>query len=159
MARSIWTDKILSWLDIVIGAIHSKFELSRPAQTERIVRAMASPYLTMLAHPTGRMITEREPYDVDMQRVIKEARLRGCCLELNAHPERLDLFDTHCLMAKAEGVLISVNSDAHSTLKFDNLRFGIGQARRGWLEKRDVLNTRPLKEGWSILAGKRAAPS
>jgi DNA polymerase (family X) len=144
-------DTILSRLDIVIGAIHSKFELSRVAQTERIVRAMANPYLKMLAHPTGRMIAEREPYDVDMPRVIKEARMRGCCLELNAHPERLDLFDTHCRTAKAEGVLVSVNSDAHSTTEFDNLRFGIGQARRGWLEKHDVLNTRTAKEVQSIL--------
>jgi DNA polymerase (family 10) len=79
-----------------------------------------------------------------MQSVIRHARQRGCFLELNAHPERLDLLDTHCLQAKQEGVLVSINSDAHSTFDFGNLRYGIGQARRGWLEKHDVLNTRPL---------------
>lgn len=81
-----------------------------------------------------------------MLRIIREAKNRGCFLELNAHPERLDLLDTYCRMAKEEGVLISINSDAHSIYDFSNLRFGIGQARRGWLEKHDVLNTRSLKE-------------
>jgi len=81
-----------------------------------------------------------------MLRIIREAKKRGCFLELNAYPERLDLLDTQCQMAKEEGVLISINSDAHSVYDFANLRFGIGQARRGWLEKNDVLNARPLKE-------------
>jgi DNA polymerase (family 10) len=81
-----------------------------------------------------------------MLRIIRQAKNRGCFLELNAHPERLDLLDTYCQMAKEEGVLISINSDAHSTFDFANLRFGVGQARRGWLGKQDVLNTRPLAE-------------
>jgi DNA polymerase (family 10) len=98
----------------------------------------------MLAHPTGRLIEERPPCDVDMLRIIRAAKRRGCFLELNAQPERLDLLDIHCQMAKDEGVLVSVNSDAHSRFDFANLRFGIGQARRGWLERDDVLNTRPL---------------
>jgi DNA polymerase (family 10) len=92
------------------------------------------------------VIQRREPYDVDMLRIIREAKKRGCFLELNAHPERLDLLDTQCRMAKEEGVLISINSDAHSIYDFANLRFGVGQARRGWLEKNDVLNTRSLQE-------------
>jgi len=98
----------------------------------------------MLAHPSGRLIEQRDPYDVDMLRIIRHAKNRGCFLELNAHPERLDLLDSQCQMAKQEGVLVSINSDAHSTFDFANLRFGIGQARRGWLEKDDVLNTRTL---------------
>jgi DNA polymerase (family 10) len=81
-----------------------------------------------------------------MPRIIRKARATGCHLELNAHPERLDLLDRHCRMAKEEGVLVSVNSDAHSVHEFDNLRFGVGQARRGWLEEKDVLNTRTLTE-------------
>jgi DNA polymerase (family 10) len=81
-----------------------------------------------------------------MPRIIRQAHNRGCFLELNAHPERLDLLDMYCQLAKEEGVLVSINSDAHSVLEFHNLRFGIGQARRGWLEKDDVLNTRPLPE-------------
>ena len=139
-------DDVLARLDLVVGAVHSKFELSRARQTERILRAMEHPHFTLLAHPTGRLIEQRAPYDVDMLRIMREARGRGCFLELNAHPERLDLLDTHCQMAKEEGVLVSINSDAHSTFDFSNLRFGIGQARRGWLEARDVLNTRPLAE-------------
>ena len=139
-------DKVLARLDLVVGAVHSKFGLSRARQTERILRAMEHPCFTLLAHPTGRLIEQREPYDVDMPRIIRQAKKRGCFLELNAHPERLDLLDTYCQMAKEEGVLISINSDAHSSFDFANLRFGVGQARRGWLEARDVLNTRPLAE-------------
>ena len=139
-------DNVLDKLDLVIGAVHSLFHLSRAKQTTRILKAMDHPHFTILAHPTGRLLQEREPYDVDMNKIIRKARERGCFLELNAHPERLDLLDSYCMMARDEGVLISINSDAHSTQDFDNLRYGIGQARRGWLEKRDVLNTRPLPE-------------
>ena len=139
-------DAVLARLDLVIGAVHSKLHLSRGQQTRRILKAMDHPHFSILAHPTGRLIDEREPYDVDMARVIRHARDRGCFLELNAHPERLDLTDIHCQMARDEGVLISIASDAHTTLDFANLRYGIGQARRGWLEKADVLNTRTLTE-------------
>jgi DNA polymerase (family X) len=144
-------DEVLARLDLVVGAVHSKFDLSRASQTGRILRAMEHPHFTILAHPTGRLIEQRAPYDVDMLRIIREAKQRGCFLELNAHPERLDLLDTYCQMAKQEGVLVSINSDAHSTLDFANLRYGIGQARRGWLEKDDVLNTRPLAELLALL--------
>jgi len=138
-------DEVLAECDLVVGAVHSKFNLSRAKQTERILRAMEHPHFTILAHPTGRLLETREPYDVDMLRVIREARARGCFLELNAHPERLDLLDVYCQMARDEGVLVAISSDAHSTQDFDNLRYGVGQARRGWLEKKDILNTRPLK--------------
>jgi DNA polymerase (family 10) len=137
---------VLAHLELVIGAVHSKFELSRVRQTERILRAMEHPHFTMHAHPNGRLIPQRPPYDIDMPRIIREAGRRGCFLELNAQPERLDLFDIYCQMAREEGVLVSINSDAHSTFDFANLRFGIGQARRGWLEKQNVLNTRSLEE-------------
>jgi DNA polymerase (family 10) len=139
-------DHVLGKLDLVLGAVHSKFELSRARQTERILRAMAHPHFTMLAHPSGRIIHQRPPYDIDMPKIIREAGRRGCFLELNAQPDRLDLLDIYCQMAKEEGVLVSVDSDAHSTFEFDNLRFGVGQARRGWLERHNVLNTRPLGE-------------
>ena len=135
----------LSRLDLVVGAVHSHFRLSREKQTERILRAMDHPHFTILAHPSGRLIDEREPYEVDMPRLIHHARKRGCVLEVNAHPMRLDLTDTDCQMAKHEGVLVSINSDAHSVLDFENLRYGVGQARRGWLEKSDVLNVRSLQ--------------
>jgi DNA polymerase (family 10) len=137
-------DAVLARLDLVVGAVHSRFDLSRARQTERILRAMDHPHFTLLAHPGGRLIEKREPYDVDMLRIIRHAKQRGCFLELNAHPERLDLLDSQCQSAREEGVLISIDSDAHSTFDFSNLKFGVGQARRGWLEKADVLNTRPL---------------
>ncbi|MGB5080451.1 MAG: DNA polymerase/3'-5' exonuclease PolX [Burkholderiales bacterium] len=139
-------DSVLRELDVVVAAVHGKFDLSRERQTARILKALDHPLVTMLAHPLGRLIDAREPYDVDMLRIIRKAAARGRFLELNAHPERLDLFDTHCRMAKDEGVLVCVNSDAHGIQQFDNLRYGIGQARRGWLEKRDVANTRALSE-------------
>jgi len=139
-------DDDLSRLDLVIGAVHSHFRLSRQQQTERILRAMDHPYFTILAHPSGRLIDERAPYDVDMPRVIRHASERGCFLEVNAHPIRLDLVDTDCQLAKEAGVMVSINSDAHSTLDFGNLRYGVGQARRGWIEAREVLNARPLHE-------------
>lgn len=144
-------DELLGRLDLVIGAVHSRFELSRARQTERILKAMDHPHFTLLAHPTGRLIERREPYDVDMLRLIRKAKERGCFLELNAHPERLDLLDTDCRAARDEGVLVAINSDAHSVLDFDHLRLGVGQARRGWLEKKDVLNTRTLDDLWPLL--------
>jgi len=107
---------------------------------------MDHPLFSILAHPTGRLIESREPYEVDMLRIIRHARDRGCYLELNGNPKRLDLVDTHCKMAREEGVLVSIDSDAHSTQDFANLRFCVCEARRGWLEARDVLNTRPLSE-------------
>ena len=152
-------DSVLRELDLVIAAVHSKFDLSRERQTERILRALDHPLVSMLAHPVGRLIGAREPYDVDMLKVIRKAAARGCFLELNAHPERLDLLDTHCRMAKDEGVLVAINSDAHSIEQFDNLKYGVGQARRGWLEKGDVANTRPLPELRALLAKKPSSRS
>jgi DNA polymerase (family 10) len=145
-------DASLARLDLVVGAVHSRFDLPRAKQTERILRAMDRPNFTLLAHPTGRLIESRPPYDVDMLRIIRHARQRGCFLELNAQPERLDLLDSQCMMAKEEGVLVSINSDAHGRDDFSNLQLGIGQARRGWLEAADVLNTRPLPELRRLLA-------
>jgi DNA polymerase (family 10) len=139
-------DAVLAKLDLVVGTVHSHFNLPLEKQTERILRAMDRRYFTMLAHPTGRLIDEREPYAVDMTRIIQKARERGCFLELNSNPRRLDLYDIYCQAAKAEGVLVSINSDAHGTNDFAYLAFGVGQARRGWLEKDDVLNTRPLAQ-------------
>jgi DNA polymerase (family 10) len=145
-------DALLAELDVVVAAVHSKFDLPRARQTERILRALDHPLVTMLAHPSGRLIDSREAYDVDMLRVIRKAAARKRFLELNAHPERLDLLDTHCRMAKDEGVLVAISSDAHSVQQFDNLKYGIGQARRGWLEKSDVLNALPLRELRRMLA-------
>jgi DNA polymerase (family 10) len=139
-------DSALAPLDVVIAAVHSKFDLPRARQTARLLAALDNPHVRILAHPLGRLIDVREPYDVDMLAVVRKCRTRNVALELNAHPERLDLLDVYCRMAKDEGVLVAINSDAHAVHEFDNLVYGIGQARRGWLEAADVLNTRPLAQ-------------
>lgn len=144
-------DAILQELDLVVGAVHYNFKLSREQQTARIIRAMDNPYFTILAHPSGRLIDRRAAYDVDMERLIRAAQERGCFMELDSQPDRLDLADIHCKMAKDLGVKVAIATDAHSISDFGFMRFGIGQARRGWLEPQDVLNTRPLAELRKIL--------
>lgn len=139
-------DAILSRLDLVVAAVHYKFDLSRTEQTERIIRAMDNRHMNILAHPTGRLIGVRDAYEVDMERLIAAARQRGCHLELNAEPDRLDLSDVHAQAAKASGVKVAISTDAHTKGALGYMRFGIDQARRGWLEPADVLNTRPLTE-------------
>lgn len=137
-------DEVLSRLDIVVAAIHYKFDLPRDEQTERIIRAMDNRHVSILAHPTGRLIEEREPYDIDLDRVMVAAKQRGCCLELNAEPDRLDLTDVAAKAAKELGVQVAISTDAHSTAGLAYMRYGVDQGRRGWLEAGDVINTRPL---------------
>ncbi len=135
---------ILRQLDLTVCAVHYKFNLSRRKQTERIIRAMDSPYFNILAHPTGRLLNEREPFDLDMEQIMAAALERGCFLEVNAQPVRLDLTDLHCKMAKDMGVKVAISTDAHRTTNLEFMRFGVGQARRGWLEPIDIINTQPL---------------
>lgn len=146
------SDEVLARLDVVVASVHSKFNLSREQQTERILRALDHPHVAILGHPTGRLLLERPGYELDMERIITHARQRGCFLELNAHPERLDLNDVHARMARDAGVLISINSDAHSPRDLALAAHGIVQARRAWLGPADVLNTRPLPELRRLLA-------
>jgi DNA polymerase (family 10) len=135
-------DEILERLDIRICSVHSNFNLSRQKQTERIMRAMDNPNFNILAHPTGRMIRKRAPYEVDMEQVMKAALERGCFLEVNAQPDRLDLNDVYTKMAKEMGLKLAISTDAHRVDELNSMRFGVGQARRGWLEADDVINTR-----------------
>lgn len=146
-------DDILGRLDLVVGAVHSHFNLTRRQQTRRLLRAIDHRYFTILAHPLCRLINEREPLNLDLLAIIKAAAERGCCLELNSQPQRMDLFDLQCQIAKDQGVLISINSDAHRTADFSQLRFGVAQARRAWLEPHNVLNTRSLSALKSFLRG------
>jgi DNA polymerase (family 10) len=139
-------DSILKELDLTVCSVHSKFNLPRKKQMERIIRAMDNAYFNILAHPSGRLINERQPYEVDMEGLIKAAKERGCLMEVNAHPDRLDLADIHCKLAKDMGVKLVISTDAHSVNDYDLIRFGVWQARRGWLEKEDVLNTRTVDE-------------
>jgi DNA polymerase (family 10) len=142
---------VLRRLDLVVGAVHSHFKLSRTRQTERIMRAMDQPCFSILAHPSGRLIGEREAYEVDLDRLIRHAGERKCFLEANAHPDRLDLNDVGCRMARDGGVRVAISSDSHDPNGFAALRFGIGQAQRGWLESGDVINTLPLKRLRALL--------
>ncbi len=138
-------DEALSRLDIVVAAIHSKFKLSKEKQTERLLRAIDNPRVDIVAHPTGRLIGEREGYDLDMERVMEHARARGCILELNAQPSRLDLNDVNLKLAKEMGIKVSIATDSHNTDNLLFMRLGINQARRGWLERQDVVNCLPVE--------------
>lgn len=144
-------DSILSKLDLVIASIHSKFHLTRQKQTTRLIQAMKNKYLTIIGHPTSKLTSEQEPYDVDMSVLIQEAAKYGVFLELNAHPDRLEIMETPCRLARNFGVLVSIASDAHSINELDLLQHGIGQARRGWLEKDHVLNSRSLSDLLQLL--------
>ena len=139
-------DAILADLDFTVCAIHYKFDLNESEQTERVVRAMDNPHFNIFAHPTGRLLGERAGYAIDLARILKAAKERGCCIELNAHPTRLDIDDHVCRLAKDMGVKVALGTDAHSLDGLQFMKYGIGQARRGWLEPKDILNTRRLHE-------------
>lgn len=139
-------DNVLKELDVIVCSVHYKFNLPIQAQTERILRAMDTPYFNIFAHPTGRLINERAPYNIDIERVMKKAKETGCILELNAHPSRLDLNDIHCKMAKDMGIKLAISTDSHSTNGYDYISYGIDQAKRGWIEADDVINTRNINE-------------
>lgn len=146
-------DEVLARLDVVGIAVHSHFNLPRREMTERIVRAMRNPHADILFHPTGRVIQKREPYDVDMDAIIRVAKETGTVLEIDAYPDRLDLKDEHIRKAVEAGVKLVIDSDAHSVNHMRFLEFGVAQARRGWAKKSDVINTRPLKEFLRCLKG------
>jgi DNA polymerase (family X) len=135
-----YPDEILSKLDIVFASIHSNFKMERNAMTKRIIKAMENKYVSVISHPTGRLIGEREAYAVDLDEILRQAKNTGTFLELNSHPNRLDLDDIQCKHAKEMGIMIAITTDAHSVSGLDNIRYGVLTARRGWIEKKDVLN-------------------
>jgi len=139
-------DGILGELDLVVASVHYNTNQTKEKMTERILRALDNRRVNIFGHPSGRLINERPPYEIDLEKVMRAAVERGCFLELNAHPDRLDLDDVHCQTAKAMGLKIALSTDAHSTDDLALMRFGIGQARRGWLGPADVINTRPLAD-------------
>lgn len=147
-------DSVLAELDLTVCSVHSKFNLSREQQTERIIRAMDNPHFKILGHPSGRLLGEREAYAVDLEAVIRAARDRGVFLEINSHPQRLDLNDIHARFAKEIGVKLAISTDAHNASDLAFIRHGIDQARRGWIEAEDVINTRNVKELKQILRRK-----
>ena len=140
-----YPDELLDEFDYVVASIHSSFQLTREEMTRRLVRAISNPRVTMIGHPTGRLLLARDAYAVDLDAVILAAAKADTMIEINASPHRLDLDATHCRRARDEGVKIVINPDAHSVSGFHDLEFGLSVARRGWLEKGDVWNTLPLK--------------
>jgi len=145
-------DDVLEKLDLVVFAVHSHFDLPGEQQTERIIRAMDNPNCNILAHPTGRQIGKRPAYDVDVARLMDAALERGCFLEVNAQPDRLDVDDVYCKMAKERGLKLAISTDAHGAEELRFMRYGVEQARRGWLELDDVLNTRRWDDLKALLA-------
>ena len=148
-------DEVLKEMEIVVASIHSGFRQDRGHITRRLTAAMRNPYVHVIAHPTGRLIGEREAYDVDLDEVLRVAHQTGTALEINAYPLRLDLNDLHARKAKEEGVMIVISTDTHVTEQFSYMQYGVSIARRGWLGKDDVLNTRNYAELKKIL-GKSA---
>jgi DNA polymerase (family 10) len=139
-------DDVLKQVEIVVASIHSGFRQSKEQLTKRLVSAMKNPHVSIIAHPTGRLIGERDPYDIDIEEVFKVAKETGTALEINAYPLRLDLNDTYVKKAKQMGIPIVISTDTHIKNQFDYMSYGVSIARRGWLEKKDVLNTLNCKQ-------------
>ncbi|MFF3766515.1 DNA polymerase/3'-5' exonuclease PolX [Streptomyces sp. NPDC001922] len=139
-----WPEDFLAGFDLCVASVHSHFNQSRDALTKRLIRACEHPYVDIIGHPTTRLIGKRQPLDLDLDAVFAACARTGTALEINSHPDRLDLSDENILLAKRYGVQFAVNTDAHSTLHLDCLRYGVGTAQRGWLTAEDVINTWPL---------------
>jgi DNA polymerase (family 10) len=139
-------DEILEELEVVVISVHSFMDQDKKTMTERVLKAMRHPSVDILAHPTGRRINRREPFEMDVEAVLEAAAELQVAVELNANPNRLDLNDVHVHRAKELGVPVVISTDAHSPRGLGDMRFGVDQARRGWLEADDVLNTRSLDE-------------
>jgi DNA polymerase (family X) len=150
-----YDDDLLASFDYVVASVHSHFKQSREEMTARIIKAIRNPYVTMLGHATGRLLLQREGYPVDLEAVLQAAVESGTMVEINAHPARLDLDWIHCKRAKALGVKIVINPDAHSTQELALYRYGVDVARRGWLERGDVFNTKSLTEVTKALAARK----
>jgi DNA polymerase (family 10) len=149
------TDEVLAQLDLVVVSVHSYMNLDRSAMTDRILAAIENPYTQIIAHPTGRLVLRRDPFDYDMERVFDACRAHGVAVECNAYPDRLDLRDAHLRLAKQRGVKVVISTDAHSTPQLQVMKYGVQTARRGWLEARDVINTLRYEK---FLAALRAKP-
>jgi DNA polymerase (family 10) len=150
-----YSDEILSQLDVVVCSIHSYFNLDRSAMTERMLAAIENPYTQIIGHPTGRLLLRRDPLDYDMDKVLAACAKHGVAMECNSYPDRLDLKDVYLRMCKDRGVKVVISTDSHTTAHLNFIRYGVTMARRGWLEKKDVINTLPVDK---FLAALRAKP-
>jgi DNA polymerase (family 10) len=148
---------VLAQLDVVVASVHSYMNMERAAMTERLLAAIENPYTQILAHPTGRLLLRRDSYEYDFEKILEAAKRNGVVVECNAAPERLDLKDVYLRMAKDRGVRAVISTDAHSTRGLGAMHYGVSMARRGWLEKRDVINTLPLVKFLAALRPKPGA--
>jgi DNA polymerase (family 10) len=150
-------DEVLAQLDVVVASVHSYMNQGRAEMTERILAALENPYVQILAHPTGRLVLRRDPFDYDMERILDAAKAHGVVVECNAFPDRLDLKDVHLRMARERGVKIVISTDAHSFAHLPLMKYGVITARRGWVEKKDVVNTLPTEQFLASLRAKAGA--
>ncbi len=153
-----YPDDLLADLDLVIASVHTRFGMSREAMTARMVRAMENERVDILGHPTGRLLGSRDPYEVDIEAVVDGAVRTGTALEINAAPERLDLKDTDVRLARERGARLAIGTDAHSVAQLRYMPLGVGTARRGWAEARDVINTLPLASLREVLGHREGRP-
>lgn len=144
--RLDYPDEVLRTLDVVVASVHSRLRMDAGEMTTRILKALENPHVDILGHPTGRVLGQRDAYALDLERVIETAKRTGAALEINASPQRLDLNDTQAKMAKERGARLVISTDAHDRYQLQYMDFGIGLARRAWLEPQDIVNTRSLKQ-------------
>jgi DNA polymerase (family 10) len=152
-----YSDEILAQLDVVVCSIHSYFNLDRAAMTERMLAAIENPYTQIIGHPTGRLLLKREGIDYDMEKVLDACAKHGVAMECNSYPDRLDLKDVYLRMCKERGVKVVISTDSHVAANLSFIRYGVVMARRGWLEKKDVINTLPTREFLEALRAKPGA--
>jgi DNA polymerase (family X) len=150
-----YSDETLAQIDVVVCSIHSYFNLDREAMTDRMLAAIENPYAQIIGHPTGRLLLKRDPLDYDMEKVLDACAKHGVAMECNSYPDRLDLKDVYLRMCKEKGVKVVISTDAHHTSHLSFIRYGVTMARRGWLEKKDVINTLPVQQ---FLAALRPKP-
>ena len=149
-----YSDEILEQLEVVVCSIHSYFNLERGEMTERMLAAIENPFTQIIAHPTGRLLLKRDPIDYDMEKVLEACAKHGVAMECNSYPDRLDLKDVYLRMCKEKGVKVVISTDSHVAANLSFIRYGVTMARRGWLEKKDVINTLPYEEFLGALRGK-----
>jgi len=150
-----YSEEILAQLDVVVCSIHSYFNLERAAMTERMLAAIENPYTQIIGHPTGRVLLRRDPLDYDMEQVLDACAKHGVAMECNSYPDRLDLKDVYLRMCKEKGVKVVISTDSHTAANLSFIHYGVTMARRGWLERKDVINTLPVGEFLGALRGKR----
>jgi len=154
-----YPDEILAQLDVVVCSVHSYMNLDRAAMTERLLAAIENPYTQIIAHPTGRLLLRRDPFDYDMEKVLDACAKHGVAMECNSYPDRLDLKDVYLRMCQERGVKVVISTDAHTTTNLAFIRYGVTMARRGWLEKKNVINSLPCEEFLAALRPKPGAAS